>query len=247
MPTILKPGILVSLKTTLVGGVSYERRDLEREHATETGASEARWETRRQIDDPAEHARATKVRSEASSLIRKVCTASAFGLLCPLAKVAELDAACAAARELCDLHNAAAQSTAVRIYVLRGQIATSDEEAATAIASEVKALLERMKSGIGSRDAAAIREAAGQVKEISSILSDEDAAKVQVSIEAARKAARQLTKAEKPDGKPASEQDLLAATQAVEMTLSRFAFLDVDAAPSSGVVESAEPARALEV
>lgn len=242
MPTILKPGILVSLKTTLAGGVSYFRKDLETEHTNGGGESIAKWETTRHIDDPAEHAKATRVRSEARTLITKVCTTTAFGLLCPLAKQADLDAAVAQARELCDLHNVGAQSTTVRIYVLRGQIAASDEEAARAIASEVETLLARMAQGIKAGDAGEIREAANQVKQVSAILDEAGAAKLQVGIEAARKAARELTKAAKDGEEPKGLETQLAAVE-----MSRFAFLDVDAAPVGVRVESAEPARALEV
>src|SRR5580704_12554363 len=79
----LRPGLLVSLKTSLSGNVRYDKRDIEREHTTETGEARAKWETERVISDPDEYERAQKVRGKAGSVIRGICAISAFGLLCP--------------------------------------------------------------------------------------------------------------------------------------------------------------------
>jgi len=43
---VIRPGLLVSLKSTVTGGVTYERRDLEAP-TEEQGQNVARWETTR--------------------------------------------------------------------------------------------------------------------------------------------------------------------------------------------------------
>ena len=43
----IRPGLLVSLKTTVRGNVSYQHTDIEPEHLTETGQQLAKWETER--------------------------------------------------------------------------------------------------------------------------------------------------------------------------------------------------------
>src|SRR5690348_7110755 len=45
--TTLRPGLLVSLKTSIVGNTEYRRVQLEADHVTEEGTRRARWETER--------------------------------------------------------------------------------------------------------------------------------------------------------------------------------------------------------
>src|SRR6516165_9924474 len=98
----LRPGLLVSLKTSIRGNVKYDATVLEGEHFTADGAMEKRWETTKHIADPAEHERAVKARSKAAATVRGVCSHSAFGLLCPENRTAKLDEAIAEARRIAD-------------------------------------------------------------------------------------------------------------------------------------------------
>ena len=95
----IKPGVLVSLKTTLSGGVNYKRVDLDPDHATDTGGRFARWETVREIVDANEYEQATAARSLARGAVVKVCHASSFGLLCPSEREPQLIEAIANAIE----------------------------------------------------------------------------------------------------------------------------------------------------
>jgi hypothetical protein len=52
--TLIRPGLLVSLKTTVHGGVSYQKRTIVPDHP-EGKARIASWETTRQIQDAEEH------------------------------------------------------------------------------------------------------------------------------------------------------------------------------------------------
>ena len=79
----LRPGLMVSLKTSIQGNVNYRTLTLEGDHITETGERKARWETERTVTDPVEHEAAIRARSLARSKIQCVCANSAFGLLCP--------------------------------------------------------------------------------------------------------------------------------------------------------------------
>src|SRR5712691_6044480 len=87
----LRPGLLVSMKTSILGNVSYVKSTIEEDHLTEEGEKRARWETERTIADPAEWEAAAKVRSVARWLVRSACVYSAFGLLCPEGKIEELE------------------------------------------------------------------------------------------------------------------------------------------------------------
>jgi hypothetical protein len=227
MTSVLKPGILVSLKTALRGGIFYDRHDLEPEHR-EGDAAVSKWETKRKIDDAAEYERATKARSAASSAIRSVCAHTAFGLLCPESREAELDAALVQAREIVNAFNASASHSQVSVYVLKGRIATTDQEATKAIASEVEGLLADMQAGIKSVDAKAIREAATRAKQVGAILDATSQTKVNMAIEVARSAAREIVKRIEKGGEQAEVvmQAVSGAASAIET--ARMSFLDLD-------------------
>jgi len=188
--TTIRPGLLVGLKTQVRGGVHYDRRDLEE---SQDGA-EKRWETLRTIEDPAEHEAAGKVRQQACSTIRRVCAATSFGLLCPDDKEAELDAAIASARRMASAHNLGASTTEVRVFVLKGRVASSDAEAARAIAADMAELIATMQTGIRSMDPAAIRDAAARARVAAAMLGDAEKGRVERAVDVARKAARTIVR-----------------------------------------------------
>ena len=88
----LRPGFLISLKTSVRGNVKYDKRDLTNA-TTDDGKAVSEWETKRTIADPVEFKAAAEARSKARSLINSVCVNSAFGLLCPEKAAEELDKA----------------------------------------------------------------------------------------------------------------------------------------------------------
>lgn len=221
---IMKPGILVSLKTSLHGGVSYARRDLD---AEKDGKSEIeRWETTRVIDDPEEHDKAVKMRAKARNLISKHCTPTSFGLLCPLGVEDELNEAIRKARAMVDDFNRATTYARVNVYVLKGRIAETDEEATRAIASDVASLLEDMQRGIKAVDVKAIRDAATKARAMGAMLGEEKAEQVSRAIDQARKAAREIVKRVEKGGEDANKVLETISTKPIES--ARFAFLDLD-------------------
>jgi hypothetical protein len=224
----LRPGLLVSLKTTIAGNVQYQTKMLEEHHFTAEGAQKARWETERLVVDPVEHDAAKLARSSARNKIASICATSAFGLLCPESRESELEAAVAEARSIADGFNATAKWTRIGVYVMTGRIATDDAEAVRAINSEVSALLERMETGVKNLDAEAIRKAANAARSLGAMLSSAAVERVSIAIEAARGAARQIAKA----GEQAAGAVDLAAIR--KISEQRMAFLDFDDAADVG-------------
>lgn len=217
----LRPGLLVSLKTSCRGNVHYDKVDLVAEHETTDGAALAKWETTRTIADPAEFAGAKKAQTKASNIIRSICTFSAFGLLCPEADADRLDEAIREARFVVDQFNRTAALTRVSVYVIAGKIAQDDVEAVRAINSEVRELMDSMAAGIGKLDVKAIRDAASKAKQLGGMLSPEAEARVRIAIDTARDAAKQIVKA----GEAAAiEMDTRAIRKITEQ---RTAFLDM--------------------
>ena len=234
----LRPGLLVSLKSSVTGNVSYQRRDIESAHRTADGKAQAKWETERTITDPVEHEAASRARTKARVTITRVCATSAFGLLCPETAEEELEKAIAEARKIVDDFNAEAKLSRIGIYVITGRIAADDVEAVRAINSEVRDLLQDMESGLTNLDVKAVREAASKARSIGSMLSPDAAARIQIAIDAARNSAKQIVKAGE---QVAGEIDKRTIATIAEQ---RTAFLDLDVAKEIATPKAA--ARAVD-
>lgn len=236
MTVKIKPGLLVSLSVRSRGGVAYEKRDLGRtvEESTETKA----WETTRIIADTAEHERATKVRGLARATIAKVCTHSAFGLLCPEANEPELDAAIAAARKLTEEFNTDAKHTQIGVYALKGRVASTDAEATAAISDEVKGLLLEMERACKSADVEAIREASSRAKGLGEVLDGPAAYAVGEAVKAARAVARAVVKRVEKEGESAAQ--VLREMNLHPIEVARFLF-EVEDVPDTVIEGEALP------
>jgi inorganic triphosphatase YgiF len=231
----LRPGFLISLKTSVRGNVKYDKRDLGTA-TTEDGVAIAEWETKRMIADPAEFKAAGEARAKARSLVNAVCVNSAFGLLCPEAAQAELDAAIKAAHGVVDTFNATASITRVSVYAMVGKIAADDVEAVKAINSEVADLLGQMQDGLKNLDVKSIRDAANKAKSIGQMLTPDAAVRIQMAIDAARSSARKIVQAGET---AAAEIDLRAIRKVTE---ARTAFLDMDEAKDVAAPKHQAPA-----
>ena len=206
--TIIRPGYLVSLKTTLIGNVSYHKQVLEREHIVEDGSEEARWETKRVIGNKNEHQLGRKLQGEARGKIFTVCTNTAFGLLCPEEKAAELQQAIREAKEVAADFNRTARLSRMNVYVIVGKIAPDRFDVVSAMAAEALELLTSIQNGIRNRDALVIREAASELRKLSDMFSENGRSKLQDALNAGRGAARKIVKA--PEG-PQHELEVEAA------------------------------------
>jgi len=167
-----------------------------------------------------------------------VCCVSSFGLLCPSLQEPELQAAIEAAREIADKHNEGARLTRVEVFVLVGRIAQDDAEAARAIGSELRDLMEQMKAGIAAANPEAIREAANKARNLGAMLAPEVSDKVAGAIAEARRAAREIIKRVEKAGETAAR--VVAECSVSKIETARFAFLDLD----EGATASAEPVPA---
>lgn len=218
----LRPGLLVSMNTSIKGNVHYQKVDLENAHVERNGEQRARWETTRVISDPAEHEMAVKVRDKVRNLISGQCATSAFGLLCPENNADALREAMVEARQIVDGFNDEATLTRMSVNVIYGRIAQDDVEAVRAIAGEIRGLMEDMQDGLKTLNVKAVRDAANKARSIGGMLSPEAKGRIDVAIDAARKAARQIVKAGE---EIAIEVD---RTTLAEIDGARTAFLDLE-------------------
>jgi hypothetical protein len=247
--TTIRPGILVAFRTAIAGGVEYRRVDLDAPPdagevaadpnapapAVEIKKEVTRWETTKILTDAEEHKLATQIRNSAVRDVRKVCSETTFGLLCPQAQETALDEAFATARAKVDTFNAGARFTRIQINMLKGRIASTDEEAVKAITAEVGAMVRQIDRAVKSLEPEAIRAAAKRAAEIGAILGDDDKARLSEAIKAARTAATQIARADKL-GQKASF--VLATEQQEAIDRARWAFLDLDDAPAEEAGEA---------
>jgi hypothetical protein len=240
--TTLRPGLLVSCKTSVTGNVDYRKEEIEAEHVLDNGqTTQARWETTRTIEDKEEHEAAIKVRGKALAMIRGVCARSAFGLLCPNNKESDLVAAIRDARALTDEFNKTSKLTRIGVFVIAGRVAQDDVEAARAIRSEVAELVALMSEGIKALDADSVRDACNRAKNVSQMLAPEGQERVQEAILLARSAARTIVKA----GESAATEIDAATIRKLEG--ARLGFLDMDETETEHTIaEVSSASRALD-
>jgi hypothetical protein len=234
----LRPGLLVSLKTSIRGNVRYSYKDIEPERLMENGQQLAKWETERIVADPAEHEAAKRVRSKVCTLVRGACVRSSFGLLCPEKSADNLDSALVEARRLAEEFNTTAKVTQVRVFVLVGRIVPNDAEAVKAINSEASDLFTAMAQGISGLNAKAVRDAADRARDIGRMLSPGMQDRIGAAVAEARAAARKIVKAGEQAAQEIDEQSIKRITDA------RTAFLDYD--PAAEVAAPVEEARAID-
>lgn len=224
---VIKPGLIVGLRTTIEGGVSYRRVDLEPDHKTEDGERRAKWETERTITDADEFERAQVARSACRSAVVAVCSASSFGvLLCPQDRETDLQEAMQKAELIAANHNAGASNTRVTVSILVGRIYSDDAAAARAIASDVSSMIAAMQRGIASADPEAIRKAANEARAMQQMLSTDVAVKVSQAVEEARRAARAIVARVQKAGEKAA--DVVGQLYTQKLEAARMAFLDLE-------------------
>lgn len=220
--SILRPGLLVSLRTAIKGNVRYATTELEAEHLTDAGEKRARWETEKTVRDPEEHERATKARSLARSAVQTVCSHSDFGLLCLVDNRAKLDAAIEKAEAIAREFNLTADVTRLNVNVIIGEISSDDVRAIRAINQEMRDLMDTMAQGLASLDVEAVRNAANKARSVGKMLEPNAQDRVKGALAIARKAASEIVKAGETG---AIAIDEVAIRRLIE---ARTAFLDVD-------------------
>lgn len=271
--SVIRPGLLVSVKSTVAGGVIYQRTDLDAAEiacpdctngdddapaertacktcggkgkvTSSEGREVTRWETRRVVEDAAEHKKAAAVRSAARALIVKCCSNTSFGYLCPSDQEGALDAAIVAARKMVDEFNDGATHTRINVYALKGRVASDDAEAARAITAELATLVTRMDQGIKEFDPKKIRDAADRAREMSNMLDDSKKGKIEAAIAQARKAAREIVRRVEKESE--DRATVLLDIQRGQIESARIAFLDLagdDASPAGDAAPAVDRQR----
>jgi hypothetical protein len=223
----IKPSFMVSLSVTTTGGVRYDRTDLTPDRPAETanGAEVRRWETVAITEDPAEHERATKIRTKCRTTISRLCAGSRHGLMCPLDQETSLRAAIDESIAIAAEHNRTAARTRVNVYAIVSRVAADDAQAVRAINAEVRGLLEEMETGIKAANVKQIRDAANAARDLGAVLDPAVSDKVSAAVDEARAAARMIVKR---IGDASDKAAIAVADLKIEALTSARSMLDLD-------------------
>ncbi len=224
MSTLLRPGIIVALSVRTEGGVRNEVLDEKTKHEGPTLVKE--WRSRKIVEDEEEFKRATEVRSKARGLIRGACIPTPFAImLCPKGGPEEekLNARIEEAERIIEQFNLFSNHSKLRLNLIRGEVAQTDEEAAAAIRSELAGILEEMQGAIKAADPKAMRDAAARGAKLGGMLDAKTRGKAKLS--AAVKSTRQIASAVlKAAGDTEAVALAIADEKASPVSLARFAF-----------------------
>lgn len=236
----IRPGLLVSVHARQSGNRSYQKRDIERAHLTESGTERSSWATTKIVFDPAEAKLASQVANRARYLITRLCADTAHGPLCPLDRRNELKEAIAEARTLCAEFNDKAVFSRVEINVICGEVVADDVEAARALFSETEKFMAQMQDGLQNLDVKKVRAACAKLLDIGQMLSPEANADVAAAVNAARAAARKIV--------AAGEQAAIEIDQQAiaKIGVARSSFLDFGMSTDEVVIEHERFSRALD-
>jgi len=235
----VKPGYLVSIKTYVRGGVSYDREELDKKQQS-TGQEVVQWKTTKITEDPNEHEQASRLQGKISNMLLRHCIRTPFGPICPENKNKLFLKAQQMAEAMTNQFNSQAKYTHVSVHVIRGRIADNDAEATRAIAREIRILSQEMKRGIDAADPQTIRDAASKAKALGQMVDEQLQEKVSKGIKAARKAARQLVARVEKKGEEA--QQVIAEQNTGPIDQLQAAFLDLEEEEATIAVENQLPA-----
>lgn len=236
----IRPGLLVSVHARQSGNRSYQKRDIERAHLTETGTERSTWATTKIVFDPQEAKDASQVANRARYLITRLCADTAHGPLCPLDRREELKAAIVESRQLVNEFNSRAVFSRVEINVICGEVIADDVEAARALFSETEKFMAQMQDGLKELDVKKVRAAAAKLLDIGQMLSSEANADVAAAVNTARAAARKIVSA--------GEQAAIEIDQQAiaKIGVARSSFLDFGMSTEEIQIEHERFGRALD-
>lgn len=236
----IRPGLLVSVHARQSGNRSYQKRDIERAHLTESGTERSSWATTKIVFDPAEAKLASQVANRARYLITRLCADTAHGPLCPLDRRDDLKEAIQEARTLCAEFNDKAVFSRVEINVICGEVVADDVEAARALFSETEKFMAQMQDGLQNLDVKKVRAACAKLLDLGQMLSPEANANVAAAVNTARAAARKIVAAGE---QAAIEIDRQAIAK---IGVARSSFLDFGMSTDEVVIEHERFSRALD-
>ncbi len=237
--------ILVSEVSSSDLGVHYEREVLSEHQVGER--EEVEFKTRRVVANKPEAQRAKAIYQQARAKLRKLCSKTVLGLVCPVAEEARLREVVEEIDALIAEANASFSVCEVSYTVVPIAIEHSNVRAQEALGKEIRRYCERLVEASGTHDAEAIRRVLRDGKGLETLVADDGLrAGLEEMNEAAREAARVVTRSIKEhEGDAAAARDSVTVRAAADEVARRFPWASAfDVVPSAGTVPAETGAAA---
>lgn len=203
---VVKPGLLVVIKSSVRGGAEYDRREMSTDDVDPAGAEQVRaWATVQRVFDPDELAGAKAVRGRAVGWLWARVAQTPYGLVVTDDRVHAFDAALAKARAAVDAFNGGARHVRVTLRVLKTRLLL--EEAAAAFEEAAEEAVEELdaRDFKTAEDVEEIRKVADRAADFAAVLRGDLAERVLAKIREARAAATAAAKEVRGDA-PAADR-----------------------------------------
>lgn len=226
-----KPGYIVALEFSAVGGVTYEREDLREEEIGD--GMEAEFKTIKRVDDTELHKESRAIISQAYYMLERVCTPTPLGHYADAAQLLKLREKLAPLKEAAGIFNELARRKGSRrrvvleIYPIG--VDTDDEAAAARLAQVVRERLSEALASLQSGDTSTrpIKSCRNLERLASGIQADAVKLAVEQLRERRNELAEQLREEPGSDArKLASKLDLQAVEQAVVLFTDEQSLID---------------------
>lgn len=232
----IAPSLIVARSISRVGGVATSR-NLVKNEVGEDGHEHSEWEVSRDVENPEEVRRVSKLIAQQKRVIDKLCARTSLGLLCPKVREPLLLKAIEEVRARVAEENDTLTTCEVTAAFVRGEIVSDEREAAAQIARDIGAAFSDIKMAIAACDVKAIRKAVLGLKGLDAVLPDVQAKALKDATLVARKAATLI--AREVDKKGRTIESVRQSINMDALDVARIAFVEVgDSVP---VVEQTAP------
>ncbi len=231
--------ILVQEASASDMGVSYEREVLSEETLGER--EETLFKTLRVFENKPEALRAKAVYEQARARLRKLCSKTVIGLVCPVAREAELAETISELDRMVAEANAEFRTCRIEYTVVPVRIEHDNARAHETLRREIQRHAERLIAATSSADAEGMRRALKAGKGLEQLVADESVRRDLEGLnEAARAAARVITRSIKEhEGDVEQARTSVSVRAAAEAVARRFPWADAFGVSSGSCVEVA--------
>ena len=221
-------------------GVHYQRETLSERQDGER--EEVTFQTTRVFENKPEAARAKAVYQQVRARLRKLCSRTALGLVCPASQEAALAALVEEIDRTIIEANASFRTCRIEYAVVPVRVEHENARAQEALGRELRRYAERLVEAAASGDVDNIRRILRSGKGLETLIADTGLrTQIEDMNEAARKAARTVAKAHK--GHPGDEPSALVSesvARAAEEVARRFPWADAfDVLPDEDPIHAA--------
>lgn len=193
----LKSGWLLTLRTEVRGGVSYEKEIIEDREVLDNGAERSIVENTRIVHDPEEQEAAEKLRDKCRAHILSPCARSESGYLCPEEKGKDLFARIDEAQQWVSEFNKEAKLNHIVVKAIPAHIMADDVYATRAVFDDIRGFLRDIDVALREKDATTVRAICDRATNVGRMLDGDAKIKNQLAITVARNAATKIVKAGK--------------------------------------------------